>query len=406
MNTDFLAPLVCALERVRKGGRPASLLVAALLGATLTAGCGGGEGSTAAMPSPGPTSGALTVADCTIAAGASSCVGSIAWSSNAVAPRVLLAGATLATTASGSATPTIGPERLVLTLLDGSTRLDEKSVGGSCASASAWDGTRCAAFATRSTVRAPTPFTEAGLALTLEVVIFAPPGTGPFPLVVFHHGSTGNGDDPAQFRLTYTHEAVARYFAERGWMVAFPQRRGRGASDGRYDEGFTPDRSRYSCLQAPALAGLERAVGDADAAVDFLRTRPEVDAGRILAAGFSRGGLLAAVHAARRPLLFRGVVNFVGGWLGEGCVDAVAVHRAAFAEAAGSPATMTWLYGEGDPFYSVAHSQANFDAFLAGGGKGTFSVFRRAPGLSGHLIINEPQLWGAQVDALLRQIGG
>lgn len=394
-----------ARQRLRASGRPVTPFSAVVMVAALTAACGGGGGDGAAMPLPSPTSGALTVADCTIGTGASNCTGSITWSSNAIAPRVLMAGATLATTASGSATPTIGPERLVVTLLDGSTRLDEKSVGGNCAAASAWDGARCAAFATRSTVRAPTPFTEAGLALTLEVVIYTPPGAGPFPLVVFHHGSTGNGDDPAQFKLTYTHEAVARFFAERGWMVAFPQRRGRGASDGLYDEGFTPDRSRYSCLQAPALAGLERAVGDADAAVEFLRSRPEVDTARILAAGFSRGGLLAVVHAARRPLLFRGVVNFVGGWLGEGCVDAVAVNRSAFAAAAGFPATMTWLYGEGDPFYSVAHSRANFDAFVGGGGKGTFSVYQRASGLSGHLIINDPQLWGAQVDALLRQIG-
>jgi dienelactone hydrolase len=374
--------------------------------AMFAAACGGGGGGTAAAPTAAAVSGTLSVADCTIAAGASSCLSSVAWSSNAEAPRVVLAGATLATSASGTATPTIGPERLVVTLLNAATRLDEKAVTGSCAAASAWDGVRCAAFAIRTTVRAPTPFVEDGRAITLELLMYAPAGSGPFPLVVFHHGSTGNGDDPALFRVTYTHEAVARFFVERGWMVVFPQRRGRGASDGLYDEGFTPDRARYSCLQAPALAGLERAIGDADAAVEFLRVRPEIDAARIVAAGYSRGGLLAAVQAARRPPLFRGVVNFVGGWLGEGCADAVVVNRSAFAAAAGFPATTVWLYGESDPFYSVSHSRANFEAFRAAGGTGTFTVFQREAGLSGHLIINEPQQWGTQVDALLRQIGG
>ena len=242
------------------------------------------------------------------------------------------------------------------------------------------------------------------MAVTLEVVLYRPLGNGPFPLAIFHHGSTGNGDDPSQFRLTYTNEAIARFLAERGWMVAFPQRRGRGASDGLYDEGFTPDRARYSCLQAPASAGLERAINDADAALDWLRARADVDAARVLSAGFSRGGLLAAVHAARRPTAFRGVVNFVGGWLGEGCADAVAVNRGSFVAAAAFPGATSWLYGESDPFYGVAHSRANFDAFRAAGGQGTFSVYRRAAGLSGHLIINDPALWSGELDAFLRNL--
>ncbi len=44
-------------------------------------------------------------------------------------------------------------------------------------------------------------------------------------------------------------------------MVAFPQRRGRGQSDGLYDEGFKPDRSSYSCQEDLTLGGAERAPG-------------------------------------------------------------------------------------------------------------------------------------------------
>jgi len=53
---------------------------------------------------------------------------------------------------------------------------------------------------------------------------------------------------------------------------------GRGASGGQYDKGFTPDRSRYSCLSGPALAGVELALADLDAAVDYLKSRNGVDA--------------------------------------------------------------------------------------------------------------------------------
>ena len=67
---------------------------------------------------------------------------------------------------------------------------------------------------------------------TLEVRVFAPEGTGPFPTLLFNHGSTGDGTDPSLFPLTWTCLPLARHFTERGWLVAFPQRRGRGGSDG------------------------------------------------------------------------------------------------------------------------------------------------------------------------------
>lgn len=378
--------------------RSSSVLTSAA--AILLFACGGGGSGAPPVPTP---SGSLTVSACVIAEAASSCQATISWASaNAVAPRIVLGGATLATTASGMLAITIGIGSQIVGLLDGGARLDEKAVAGSCAAASAWDGARCTAFATRSVERVATPLVENGQTISLEVVFYKPFGTGPFPTVMFNHGSTGNGDDPSQFRITYTNEPVARFFTERGWMVAFPQRRGRGQSDGLYDEGFTPDRSRYSCLQAPALAGVERALQDVDAAGALLRARPDVDPARVLAAGISRGGVLAAAHAARRPGVYRGVVNFAGGWLGEGCVDAVAVNRSTFAAAGAFAGPTIWLYGENDPFYSVAHSRANFDAFVAAGGRASFHVYSRAPGLNGHFIINDPALWTPDLAAFLQ----
>lgn len=270
-----------------------------------------------------------------------------------------------------------------------------------CASASAWNGSRCEPFATRVTERAATPFAEAGTPVTLEVVIFEPLAAPPHPLVVFHHGSTGNGDNPAAFRVTTVNEAVARFFAARGWAVAFPQRRGRGTSGGLYDEGFEPDRSRYSCRQELALPGVERALQDADAALEHLRTRPGVDASRIVLAGHSRGGILAIAQAGRRPDAVRGAVNFVGGWLGEGCVDAVAVNRTAFVLGAASPHPTLWLYAAGDSFYSLGHSRANFAAFTGAGGRGSFLEFARAAGLEGHFLPDDPPVWGVDVDRYL-----
>jgi dienelactone hydrolase len=277
--------------------------------------------------------------------------------------------------------------------------------GDSCAAGSAWNGTECVVYAVRSTLRVPTPWTEGGQPVTLEVVAYVPLRDGPYPTLVFHHGSTGNGDNPAQFGVTYESASLALFFAERGWMVLFPQRRGRGGSGGLYDEGFTPDRSRYSCEAAPALAGLERALQDADVVTGFVLGMADVDPDRLVLGGTSRGGILAAAHAARRQAVYRGVVNFVGGWLGEGCVAAETVNRSVFEQAAAQPTPVLWLYGENDPFYSPAHSRGNFDAFLAAGGSGAFQLYRRSnASANGHFIINEPALWGGALEEFVRAI--
>ncbi len=259
----------------------------------------------------------------------------------------------------------------------------------------------CQDFAVREDARATTPFVEDGQPVSLEVVLFKPLTPGPYPTVVFHHGSTGNGADPAQFGRTFTSKPVIRYFTRRGWMVVFPQRRGRGRSDGLYDEGFRPDRSSYSCEAPAALAGAERALDDIGAVTDWLRVHTDVDTTRMLIGGTSRGGILSVAFVARRPDVYRGAVNFVGGWIAEGCGDHREINRGLFESGAGFFGASLWLYGAGDSFYSLPYSRNNFRAFTDAGGFGTFHEFRRAPGLNGHFLINDPALWAGTVDDFL-----
>ncbi len=246
-----------------------------------------------------------------------------------------------------------------------------------------------------------TSLSENGQPVQLEMVIHKPAGPGPFPTVMFNHGSTGSGNDPSLFTRTWTHQAAAGWFNARGWMVVFPQRRGRGRSGGTYAEGLAANGSGYSCNTTIALAGMERALSDIDEVLVHLRTRPDVDAQRMLIAGQSRGGILAIVHAGTRPGNFVGALNFVGGWMSDGCSTVAAINTASFRRGAAFAGRSAWLYGENDPFYSIAHSEANFQAFRNAGGRGEFHRYALGSGISGHNVINYPERWSAAVEALI-----
>jgi dienelactone hydrolase len=241
--------------------------------------------------------------------------------------------------------------------------------------------------------RVLTDLVEDSQAINLEVVLFKPPGVGPFPLAVLNHGSTGEGNKPALFAETWSHVGLAAFLNDRGWMVAFPQRRGRGQSDGLYAEGFARDRSQgYTCETETALAGADRALQDIAAAVSALRRRSDVAPQPILIGGQSRGGVLSVAYAGIHPEHVAGVVNFVGGWVGDTCKTAANVNGSLFQRGARFGHPTLWLYGLRDPFYSTTHSRQNFAAFEQTGGRGSFSSVE-VPGGHGHFLISHPKLW-------------
>jgi dienelactone hydrolase len=247
-----------------------------------------------------------------------------------------------------------------------------------------------------------TKLRENGTPIRLEVDIAKPAGNGPFPLVVINHGS-GRGNDPALIGQTFAPAELAEYFVRKGFMVAFPQRRGWSKSEGLFDEGFEVDRSQgYACDAKLALPGADRALTDIEAAVEVLRQRPDVAQQPIVMAGASRGGIISIAYAGMHPQEVAGVINFVGGWTGERCQSPS--NDTLFKRGANFPRETLWLYGDNDPFYSLAYTQARFAEFKAAGGKGAFFEFE-VPSHNGHMVMLFPQLWTSQVEHYLEKIG-
>jgi len=248
------------------------------------------------------------------------------------------------------------------------------------------------------------PVTIDGENVRLEMRVYEPANDAPAPTLVFNHGSTGLGTNPASFTRPLDFPEVARFFATRGWAVVIPARRGRGGSEGRYDEGFWPNRALgYACDPALSVAGADHALRDVEAALGAIIAMPFVDRTRIVIGGQSRGGVLSVAYAGGHAAQVKGVINFVGGWSGSRCQHAETINQSLFVRGARYPGETIWLYGDEDPFYPLSHSRANFTAFQSAGGQGTFHEL--PPEFGGHYIWRRPDRWGPLVESYLKRLG-
>jgi alpha/beta superfamily hydrolase len=112
---------------------------------------------------------------------------------------------------------------------------------------------------------------------SLEGALHLPEGTPPFPGVLVCHPHPQFGGD------MYNHVvgALVRAATGAGYAALRFNFRGVGRSEGQYAHG-------------------DGEVADVAAAVNYLRTIPEVDAGKLMVAGYSFGAMMALRYAAGR----------------------------------------------------------------------------------------------------------
>jgi dienelactone hydrolase len=231
--------------------------------------------------------------------------------------------------------------------------------------------------------------------IKLEASLYKPKGDGPFPLVLYSHTSTGAGAIPAS--RTLRPDMLASFLTERGIAVLAPMRRGRGMSEGSYDEP-------YPCNYGSHSAGLENAIADTDAALAYAKGLPFVDQGRIVLAGASRGGMLSVVYATRRPGVSRAVVSFVGGWTSDRCSQGF--HEEMFA-AAGKVKhpPMLWLYAENDELYTVGDVRRYASVFEQAGGRLQLRLYPSPMGNGHFFYLRGSVVYGADLEAFLAEAG-
>lgn len=145
--------------------------------------------------------------------------------------------------------------------------------------------------------------------VTLHGFLYLPQGAGPFPAVLWNHGSE---------KWPGWQPELAAFYTANGFAFFIPHRRGQGRSSdaGAYIVDRQPSTFRVAVGGTDAgkavIALHEEASHDVEAAVGWLRARPEIDPGRVVMSGVSFGGIQTLL-AAEKGLGVRAFVAFAPG---------------------------------------------------------------------------------------------
>jgi carboxymethylenebutenolidase len=133
----------------------------------------------------------------------------------------------------------------------------------------------------------------------LQGVVYIPNGTGPFPAILYNHGSAPGMLSKQAF------DALGPVFAKRGWVFFGPYRRGQGLSEsaGPYigDQITAAKKAGGMAAAAATMVHLLDTdhLNDQLAALAWLKAQPFVASARIAVGGNSFGGVEAVLGAER-----------------------------------------------------------------------------------------------------------
>lgn len=140
--------------------------------------------------------------------------------------------------------------------------------------------------------------------LKIEAYVYKPEGSGPFPVVIYNHGSRMERD---REELPFVY--VGDMLTASGYVVVVPERRGYGKSDGQtFAEAVGEDRGERFVRR------VQEETDDVLAAAEFVKTLPYADSARMGVMGWSFGGI-TSVFAASRSEAFRVVIDQAGAAL-------------------------------------------------------------------------------------------
>ena len=144
---------------------------------------------------------------------------------------------------------------------------------------------------------------------TLHGFLYLPDGTAPFPAVLWNHGSE---------KWPGWQPGLADFYTSHGFAFFIPHRRGHGQSSdaGRYIADRQPGWFQFAFNGTSAgktmIALHEEASRDVEAALAWLKARPDIDPQRVVMSGISFGGIQTLL-AAEKGMGVRAFASFAPG---------------------------------------------------------------------------------------------
>ena len=239
---------------------------------------------------------------------------------------------------------------------------------------------------------------------SLAMTVVRPRGRGPYGVVVLNHGVGATAESRREESPAYLMSA-AMAFAQRGYAVAMPLRRGFGETGGEYAE------NPGSCSHPDFRDGEQAAAADVLAAYAFARTLPWADPRRMLLAGQSAGGVVSLYAAAQSPPGLQAVLAFAAGRGADpygvpGVPCAVESVAAVFEETGREvKVPVLFAYAENDLYFGPATARSWFGRFEKSGAAGEF-VLQPAFQANGHFVFSDPAgvgVWLPRVEDFLRR---
>jgi len=242
---------------------------------------------------------------------------------------------------------------------------------------------------------------------TVAATILRPEGPGPFGAVILNHGVPVSDKERAGASSSDL-LASAAVFAQRGYVVVLPLRRGFGATGGGFAE-YTG-----SCSHPDYLGGEQAAAEDVMAAYEYARALPHVDPRRMILAGHSAGGMVALFTAGvRQPEGLVAVLAFAAGRGGNPAlhpgVPCAAEPLARVLDMVGRSikAPAMFHYAENDQYFNPDTTRFWFERFTAGGARAEY-VLQPPFGDDGHYVFGDRagiRYWVPAVESFLARYG-
>jgi len=222
--------------------------------------------------------------------------------------------------------------------------------------------------------------------LTLHGFLYRPEGDGPFPAVIYNHGSEA---EPG------ARSDEAAFFVPHGFVLFVPHRRGQGRSR---------DAGEYIGRLSGGARVVDELVAQTDdvlAAVEYVRSQPHVDPSRVAVAGCSFGGIVSLL-AGERGTGIEAVVDFAGGAMTWARTPALQARMKQAARAARAP--VLFIQAEND--FDTTPSRALSEEMRSAGKPARMRIFppNGATHQEGHHLCygSGNPAWGDEVLSFLK----